>query len=461
MLRYASESGYQTKQNYRPISNLAFVSKICEKTVAVQFTNHLRKNSLMEPFQSAYRANHNAETALLRVFNDILRSMDQQIVTILVLLDLSAAFDTVDHNILLHRLHTRFGASGTALDWFKDNLSNRRQRVSVDGSLLDPVQIKFGVPQGSVFGPLLFLAYISPLGDIIRRHGLDFHLYADDTQLYLSFDFVQSQMALDTIRAAIYDIKDWLLINMLKFNTSKTDLGVIGSHQQLSKLNLPLALHVEQSEIITEESITNHGVIMDQHQKLKWHVNNIFKVCTFHLRNISKIRRFLTTEACKLLIHALVTSRLDYCNSILYGFNQSILQRLQLLQNYAARLVYRIPKFCHISRTSTGCLCKQEFSSNYHLLYLNAYMELVLNICRSYSVEEGRALALDLLTPSNYTSQERNQGRNEAQQTLRFQFLDLNCGTSFQLPFRTAAALMFLNLDLKHFYSRIFFFLNI
>ena len=152
-----------TKENYRPISNLAFVSKNCEKTVAVQFTNHLRKNSLMEPFQSAYRASHSTETALLRVFNDILRSMDQQKVTIPVLLDLSAAFDTVDHNILLHRLHTRFGISGTALDWFKDYLSNGR-RVSVDGSLSDPVQIKCGVPQGSVLGPLLFLAYISPLG---------------------------------------------------------------------------------------------------------------------------------------------------------------------------------------------------------------------------------------------------------------------------------------------------------
>ena len=97
---------------------------------------------------------------------------------------------------------------------FKDYLSNRRQRVSVNGSLSDPVQIKCGVPQGSILGPLLFLTYISPQGDIIRRHELDFHLYADTTQLYLSFDFVQSQMALDTIRAAIYDIMVWLLLNM-------------------------------------------------------------------------------------------------------------------------------------------------------------------------------------------------------------------------------------------------------
>ena len=110
----------------------------------------------------------------------------------------------------------------------------------------------------------------------------------------------------------------------------------------------------------------------------------------------------------------------------------------------------------HISRTSTGCLCKQEFSSNYYLLYLNAYMETVLNICPSYSVEERRALALDLLTPSNYTFQEHNQGQNEARQTVHFQFLDPNCGTSFQLLFRTAAALMLLNLDLKHFYLRTF-----
>ena len=298
----------------------------------------------------------------------ILRSIDQRKVTILVLLDLSAAFDTVDHNILLQRLHTRFGISGTALDWFKDYLANRRQRVSVNGSLSDPVQVKCGVPQGSVLGPLLFLAYISPLGDIIRRHGLDFHMYADDTQLYLAFDFEKSQMALATIRAAICDINDWLLLNMLKFNTGKTDLCVIGSHQQLSKLNLPLAIHVEQSEMVTDESITNLGVIMDQHLKLDGHVNKVFKVCMFHLRTISKIRRFLTIEACKLLIHALVTSRLDYCNSILYGCNQSVLQVFNFYKTMLHVLSIRFQSSVislPISRISTGCLCKQEFSSNY------------------------------------------------------------------------------------------------
>ena len=366
-------------------------------------------------------------------------------------------------NRIIQRRATKFICkNSTALDWYKDYLSSRRQRVSVNGSLSDPVQIKCGVPQGSVLGPLLsVLAYISPLGDImiIRRHGLDFHLYADDTQPYLSFDFVQRQIALDTIRAAIYDIKDWHLLNMLKFNTRKTDLGVIGSHQQLSKLNLPaLAMHVEQSEIITEESITNLGVIMDQHLKLDRHVNKVFKVCMFHLRNISTIRRFLTTEACKLLIHALVTLRLDYCNSILYGCNQSILQRLQLLQNYAARLVYQIPKFCHIT----------PYLKDLHWLPVQARIQFkLLSVVFKCIHGTGPQYLSELLcrrtTRPGLTSASsfklyipRTQSRAE-QQTVRFQFLDPNCGTSFQLPFRTAAALIFLNLDLKHFYSRIFF----
>ena len=103
-------------ENYRPISNLPFISKLCEKVVAMQLTDHLLRNNLMEPFQSAYRPNHSVETALLRVCNDILRSMDKRKITVLVLLDLSAAFDTVGHQILLHRLQSRFGVTGVVLD---------------------------------------------------------------------------------------------------------------------------------------------------------------------------------------------------------------------------------------------------------------------------------------------------------------------------------------------------------
>lgn len=120
----------------------------------------------------------------------------------------TAAFDTVDHSILLNRLHTGFGVSGTALIWFKEYLSDRRQRFTVNGSLSDIVLLKCRVPQGSVLCPLLFFAYISPLGDIIRQHGLGFNLYADDTQLYVAFDNQNSLLVIDSIKATIADIKD-------------------------------------------------------------------------------------------------------------------------------------------------------------------------------------------------------------------------------------------------------------
>ena len=187
------------KENYHPISNLSFASKISEKAVAMQFNDHLVKTNLMDPFQSAYRPNHNTETALVRVCNDILRAIDQRKITILVLLDLSAAFDTMDHQILLDRLHIRFGVCGVALDWFKCYLTRRRQFVSVNGS--DPKLLKCGAPQGSVLGPLLFLAYVSPLWDIIRKHGLYFHSFADDTQLYLAFDANSTDNLNDALRS--------------------------------------------------------------------------------------------------------------------------------------------------------------------------------------------------------------------------------------------------------------------
>ena len=131
------------KKNYRPISNLPFISKLCEKVVVMQLTDHLLRNNLMEPLQFAYRPNHSVETALLRICNDILRSMDQRRITVLVLLDLSAAFDTVDHQILLHRLQSRFGVTGVVLDWFTSYLTGgRHQCVTINSTRSNPKLLK-------------------------------------------------------------------------------------------------------------------------------------------------------------------------------------------------------------------------------------------------------------------------------------------------------------------------------
>ena len=148
-------------KNFRPVTNLPFVSKLIEKSVAVQLVQYIDDNNLDEKLQSAYKKLHSTETALLRIHDDILRTVDRGCTVVSLLLDLSAAFDTVDHGLLLPRLNTRFGVKGKVLAWFKSYLTDRSQFVSINGSNSSHSDLMFGVPQGSVLGPILYLLYVS------------------------------------------------------------------------------------------------------------------------------------------------------------------------------------------------------------------------------------------------------------------------------------------------------------
>ena len=338
-------------KNYRPVSNLHFISKIIEKVVSSRITDHLASNNLYECFQSAYRKYHGTETALLRVQNDILRDLDRKRGVFLVLLDLSAAFDTIDHGILLSRLSS-FGIRNHALQWIRSYLTDRMQAVNINGCLSSFIPLLFGVPQGSVLGPQFFTIYSSPIANIARKHGLNVHMYADDTQLYVSFKLDSTSddesASRSLIESCIKDIKSWMTTNKLKLNDDKTEFLVITSKHNQSKYCTD-SLQIATSMIKPTASARNLGIVFDNILAMDNHIKNVCKSTYFHIRNLYEIRKILDQDTASLLVHALITSRLDNGNSLLYGITDKQINKLQRVQNAAARMLTRTRKFDHIT----------------------------------------------------------------------------------------------------------------
>ena len=333
--------------NYRPISNLSFISKALEKVVAAQLQDHLKQNNLYEQFQSGYRPGHSTETALLRVTNDLLMAADSDSPSLLILLDLTAAFDTVDHNILLHRLHSTIGLSDTVLNWFTSYLTDRTEYVTLGKAKSHIHHVTCGVPQGSVLGPTLFTLYMLPLGRILRKHGISFHCYADDTQLYIRID-ISSSAPLSTLTTCLEEIEAWMKLNFLQLNCSKTEAILVGTPHQVRSSNITTITFSDQTTPLST-SVTNLGVTFDPHLTFENHIKQLCKKAFFHLRNISRLRPSLTFADAEKLVHAFVSSRLDYCNSLFIGINKYTLQRLQYIQNCAARILMRVRKYDHIT----------------------------------------------------------------------------------------------------------------
>uniref|UniRef100_A0A803T8P4 Reverse transcriptase domain-containing protein n=1 Tax=Anolis carolinensis TaxID=28377 RepID=A0A803T8P4_ANOCA len=320
--------------NYRPISNLPFSGKVLERVVTSQLQGFLTETDYLDPSQSGFRPGHGTETALVALVDDLRRELDRGSVTLWVLLDISAAFNTIDHGILLGRL-SGMGIGGVALQWLRSFLEGRSQLVKLGDSCSDPWPLTCGVPQGSILSPMLFNIYMKPLGEVIRSFGVGCHLYADDTQLYYSFppNSKEAPQILDRCLAAVMD---WMRVNKLKLNPDKTEVlqvsraadRGIGWQPALDRVALPLKTQVRSL-----------GVLLDSALTLDAQVSAMAGRAFTQLKLVRQLRPYLVKSDLVMVVHALVTSRLDYCNALYVGLPLKTVRKLQLVQRSAARLI--------------------------------------------------------------------------------------------------------------------------
>ena len=333
--------------NYRPISNLKFLSKVVERAAMSQLQDYMHENELYGKVQSAYRKNYSTESALLRVHNDILRALDRRKDVLLVLLDLSAAFDTVDHHILLRRLRDRYGIRGDVLHWFESYLHDRKQCVAIRDSLSNEHHLQCAVPQGSVSGPFDFTIYAAPLEEVISDLDVNAMAYADDTQVYLSFESNERATEIKKIEECVREVKNWTSANRLLLNDTKTEVVHMTSRFSKDTSSIP-SLTIGQSEVNVVDEARNLGVVMDKNMSLTTHVNNLCRSAYLAIYKIGQIRKFIDRTTAERLVHAFVTSRLDANNSLLYGLPETTLAKLQRVQNSAIRLVTGAKMDCNI-----------------------------------------------------------------------------------------------------------------
>lgn len=335
-------------KNYRPIANLPFLGKVLERIVSLQLKAHIDNLGLFPIHQSAYRNHHSTETATVKVLNDLLLAVDKGNEAVLILLDYTAAFDTINHDLLLHRLENDFSITGTVLQWIRSYLMHRTQKVIINDTNSESFPLICGVPQGSVVGPLLFILYTSPLSNVINLHqNIQHTMYADDTQIYVTLHPNSRTVAANKLTSCLNEIKTWSFQNCLCLNDSKSEMIHITSKFRNSDPFPDLVM--SDGSLSCCASVRDLGLNIDSNLTFKQHISNICKSASFGIYKISRIRRLLDRPTTSKLVHAFVSTHIDYCNSSLSGLPQSHLVPLQRVQNSAARLVTLSRKSEHIT----------------------------------------------------------------------------------------------------------------
>ena len=332
--------------NYRPISNLNTISKIIERLCLARLLPHIAATGKFNPLQSAYRKYHSTETALLKILDDLNKIVDSRHSAVLVGLDLSAAFDTIEHDILIEWLRSVFGVSGVALGWIGSYLQGRKQYTVAGGERSAHSLLDFGIPQGSVLGPFLFSVYVSPIVDVISAHKIQFHQYADDTQLYVR---IESDVDVKRLEMCTLAVRDWFTENGMLLNPDKSEVLLVASQANAKKFANGSGVSVAGSQIAYSVKLKSLGITLDQSLTCDQHVRNVVKATNFHIRALRHIRPMLDRRVANTIACSIVNTRLDYCNSLLYGTSARNIDKLQRVQNSLARVVACTKRRDHIT----------------------------------------------------------------------------------------------------------------
>ena len=327
------KKGSQTNlSNYRPISLLSIFNKLLEKLMFSRLSDYLEKRQILYNRQFGFRSNHSTDHAVLSIIDKVQKAIDDRDYSCGIFLDFSKAFDTVNHGILLKKLE-HYGIRGVAYDWFSSYLGNRKQFTCLDNTTSDQQIISCGVPQGSVLGPLLFLIYINDFASCSEL--LDFHLFADDSNLFYkhkNISIVQSHL-----NNELSKIHLWLCANKLSLNIEKSNFVLF--HPVQRKIDYDFRLFINEEKLKQESSIRYLGIMIDSNLNWKSHISYVSKKIRRSVGILSKLRYYVNSNILINLYYALIYPFLIYGILAWGNTYQSTLQPLYMLQKKAIRII--------------------------------------------------------------------------------------------------------------------------
>jgi len=336
-------------KDFRPVSILCLLSKVLEKLVHEQVNEFISVKNILPPLQSGFRKGHNTTTALIKVIDDTRRAIDNRLLTNLLLLDMSKAFDCVHHTLLLTKLKY-INFSQSVILWFKSYLNERYMRVYAGEEYKsERTGVETGVPQGSVLGPLLFAIYLYDLPDVLKY--CSYHMYADDIQLYLHFHLESFDRTLEQLRTDVLNLIDYLNSHNLVLNVEKTQAIFIGSAAYVSQFNQSNhpSLEINGNIIPFVQTVKNLGILMDSTFNWSDHctyvTNKVFCILAQLRRNFS----YIPLHVRRILIQTLIFPHFDYILPLCTNITQTNMLKLQRAQNACIRFICNVSRFQHIT----------------------------------------------------------------------------------------------------------------